>query len=123
MIKRAEEAKMAESHSFNAVNRVEFQSIAEPDDPYRLLAAAVILQAAIDEIKGQEKFYWDYGRKVWVRSGMCDEDYLFYADLVGLNVTYAEFLAGISKKLKQKMNRCTPDAAGMVLATITGRER
>lgn len=109
---------MAKDHSFNAINRVEFQSVAEPDDPYRLLSAAVILQAAIDEINGQKKFYWDYGQKIWVRSGMYDEDYQFYADLAGLNVSYVEFLATVSKKLKQKMNRCTPDAAGMILATI-----
>ena len=120
LLKRDEAAKMAEDHAFNAVNRVEFQSMTDSEDPYRLLAAAVILQIAIDEIVGNEKFYWDYGRKVWVRNGMHDEDYQFYADLAGLNVTYTEILEAVSKTIKPKINKCTPGAAGIILTKIIG---
>ena len=120
MTKREKIAKEAKSHGLNAVNRVEFQSISDANDPYRLLAAAIILQAAIDELRGQEKFYWDFGQKVWVRNGMREDDYQFYAGLAGLNITYAEFLAMTSKNLKRKLDKCTPDAAGIILAQFTG---
>ena len=108
----AEVAKIADCHILNAVNRIEFQNRMRFDDPYKRLAAAIILQAAIDKLKSEkETSYWYYGRRVYICNGMKEDDYRFYADIAGVNYSWTEFLAAVSKNVRKR--KCT-DAAELI---------
>ena len=115
MNKRAEIAKMAKSHSSNACNRVIFHTKTRFDDPYKLLAAAVILQAAIDKVEGEnERFYWYYGRKVSLTNEITEEDYWFYADMAGINCSWAELVRMIKRHRQRFSARTLKDAAELL---------
>lgn len=108
----AEAAKIADCHIFNAVNRIEFQNRLRFDDPYKRLAAAIILQAAIDKLKSEkETSYWYYGRRIYICNEMKEDDYRFYADIAGVNYSWTEFLDAVSKNVRKR--KCT-DAAELI---------
>lgn len=111
-IKRSEAAKIAKEHSANAVSRIEFKTGARFDDPYKRLAAAVILQAAIDKLRGEDKSrYWYYGRLVSLQSEITPEDYQFYADIAGINYSWEELLQSVRKKNPKLGGKVVKDAA------------
>lgn len=115
MNKRSEIAKIAKAHSLNAVNRVEFQSRARFDDPFKRLAAAVILQAAIDKLRGEdEHYYWYYGQQVYVRNDMMEDDYQFYADIAGINYSWEELLQSVRTKNPKLGGKVVRDAAELL---------
>ena len=90
---RSEAARMMRGYSLNAVNRVRYKSEARLDDPYKRLAAAVILQTAIDVLRNEAaRQYWYYGKLVKLYNLMSDEDYRFYADIAGIDYTFNELL-------------------------------
>ena len=96
---KARVAMIAKTHRTNAINRLTLQSSARFDDPFKRLAAAVILQAAIDKLRGEsERSYWYYGRKVTLVNDMTKEDYQFYADIAGIQYSWREVLQSVKRK-------------------------
>lgn len=90
--------RMAKIHSLNAVNRVEFAKPVRFDDPYKRLAAAVIVQSVIDSLNyTDERHYWYYGQLVRCRNKMYEEDYRFYADIAGIEYSWDELLRNVEK--------------------------
>jgi len=67
--------KSADTMAANAVNRVEFSVDPELDDPFKQLAASVILQAILDDLA--------IGQKT-IRSDV----FQFYADCCGIESDY-----------------------------------
>jgi len=116
MTKRSEIARMTKEHCLNAVNRIEFQSRARFDDPYKRLAAAVILQAAIDRLRGEdEHYYWYYGRQVYMRNDMTEDDYRFWADIAGINYSWMELLRSVKYRNPKLGGKVVRDAAELVI--------
>lgn len=112
---KAEAAKIAHVHSLNAVNRIEFRNSSGFDDPYKRLAAAVILQAAVDHLTGEDlRSYWYMGEQVRFGSRMSEEDYRFYADIAGINYSWEELLYGVKKRLKKIRHKKRIDAAELL---------
>ena len=67
-------------HIQNVCGRINYTSRLELDDPWKLLALAVLLQGALDFING-----WKVGAAFL-------ESYSFYADAIGLDIPADEFL-------------------------------
>ena len=73
-----------------------FQNKTRFDDPYKRLAAAVILQAAIDKLRVEDnRSYWYHGQKVSMRDEMSEDDYQFYADIAGIEYSFQELLQSV----------------------------
>ena len=106
------EAKLVKNHSFNAINRLEFQSETRLDDPYKKLAAAVIIQAAIDKLRGEDETrYWYYGRLVRLENEMTTEDYRFYADIIGINYSWEDLFRVVKRRNPRISGKVVRDAA------------
>lgn len=115
MIKRSEISKIAKNHSKNAVSRVLYSGKLRFDEPYKRLAAAVILQAAIDKLRGEdEKSYWYYGNLVQLKNEMDEEDYRFYADIAGIEYSWNELLESVRKKNHKLGCKVVKDAAELL---------
>lgn len=107
--------KMAKAHSLSAVNRVEFQKKITADEPIRMLAAAVLLQTAIDCREDRRYFYWYHGQKIAYRNEMDEDDYQFYADLAGIGYSRKEFYEKIKRNEPRLWGHSVRDAAAFLL--------
>lgn len=115
-MKRSEVAKIAKAHSESACNRIMFRNRTQFDDPFKRLAAAVILQAAIDKLRGEgNRSYWYYGQKVSMSDEMSEDDYRFYADIAGIEYSFQELLRSVKNKNPKLGGKVVRDAAELLI--------
>lgn len=115
-MKRSEVAKIAKAHSAGACSRIMFQNKTRFDDPYKRLAAAVILQAAIDKLRCEDnRSYWYHGQKVSMRDEMSEDDYRFYADIAGIEYSFQKLLQSVKLKNPKLGGKVVRDAAELLI--------
>ena len=84
-------------HIQNVCGRINYASPLDLDDPWKMLALAVLMQGALDFIN-------DFKESSWKTGAAFLSSYSFYADAIGLNIPAEDFLELVLENQQKTVN-------------------